>query len=76
MPELITICWSNGRPYQAIYGVQGAMEIFNPSEPKVYTVMEEILKEVNQQFPSEYIHLGMSMQDSFVSFRLEIDLIT
>jgi N-acetyl-beta-hexosaminidase len=58
MPELITPCWANGKPYQAIYGVQGAMEIFNPSEPRVYETMNELLREVQQKFPVNYIHLG------------------
>ncbi len=59
MPELITVCWANGKPYQAIYGVQGAMEIFNPSEPRVYLIMEAFLKEIKDRFPSNYIHLGI-----------------
>lgn len=59
MPELLTVCWANGRPYQAIYGTQGEMEIFNPSEPRVYSVMEALLQEVQETFPSNYIHLGM-----------------
>ncbi len=58
MPHLITVCWANGKPYQAIYGVQGEMEIFNPSEPRVYTTMEALLREVKERFPSNYIHLG------------------
>ena len=59
MPELITVCWHNGLPYQEIYGVQGKMEIFNPSEPRVYTTMDTLLREVKRRFPSNYIHLGM-----------------
>ncbi len=59
MPELITVCWANGKPYQPIYGVQGAMEIFNPSEPRVYSTMNGLLREVKDRFPSNYIHLGM-----------------
>jgi len=59
MPELITVCWANGKPYQPIYGVQGAMEIFNPSEPRVYSAMDGLLREVKDRFPSNYIHLGM-----------------
>jgi hypothetical protein len=58
MPELITVCWENGKPYQAIYGTQGAMEIFNPSEPHVYSTMDTLLREVKGRFPSNYIHLG------------------
>lgn len=60
MPELITVCWANGKPYQAIYAVQGEMEIFNPSEPRVYSTMHALLEEVKGKFPSNYIHLGMS----------------
>ncbi len=58
MPELITVCWADGKPYQAIYGIQGEMEIFDPSEPRVYTTMEALLQEVKERFPSNYIHLG------------------
>ncbi|CAF0777561.1 unnamed protein product [Adineta steineri] len=59
MPELITVCWSHGKPYQAIYSVQGEMEIFNPSEPRVYSTMDALLREMKERFPSNYIHLGM-----------------
>ncbi|CAF5047457.1 unnamed protein product, partial [Rotaria sp. Silwood1] len=59
MPQLITVCWANGKPYQAIYGTQGEMEIFNPIEPRVYSTMDSLLREVKSRFPSNYIHLGM-----------------
>lgn len=59
MPELITVCWSNGKPHQAIYSIQGHMEIFNPTEPRVYSTMEALLREIHQRFPSNYVHLGM-----------------
>ncbi|UJR22803.1 hypothetical protein I4U23_025834 [Adineta vaga] len=59
MPELITVCWTHGKPYQAIYSIQGQMEIFNPSEPRVYSTMDALLREVKERFPSNYIHLGM-----------------
>jgi N-acetyl-beta-hexosaminidase len=61
MPELITLCWADGKPYQEIYGIQGEMEIFNPSEPLVYSTMEALLQEVKDRFPSNYIHLGRSI---------------
>ncbi len=61
MPELITVCWAHGKPNQAIYSVQGEMEIFNPSEPRVYSTMDSILREVKDRFPSNYIHLGKNM---------------
>ncbi|CAF2083000.1 unnamed protein product [Rotaria magnacalcarata] len=59
MPELITVCWADGKPYQAIYGTQGEMEIFNPIEPRVYSTMDALLREVKSRFPSNFIHLGM-----------------
>jgi len=59
MPELITTCWAHGKPNQSIYSVQGEREIFNPSEPKVYTVMDGLIREIKQRFPSNYVHLGM-----------------
>ena len=58
MPELITVCWANGKPYQLIYAVQGEMEIFNPSVPAVYSTMNALLREVQGRFPSNHIHLG------------------
>ena len=64
MPELITVCWANGKPYQAIYGTQSEMEIFNPIEPRVYATMEELLREIKNRFPSNYIHLGKSDKDN------------
>ncbi len=59
MPELITVCWANGKPYHAIYATQVEMEIFNPSVPRVYSTMDTLLREVKGRFPSNYIHLGM-----------------
>jgi N-acetyl-beta-hexosaminidase len=61
MPELITVCWAHGKSYQEIYSIQGQMEIFNPSEPKVYSTMDALLREVKERFPSNYIHLGKEM---------------
>jgi hypothetical protein len=58
MPELLTPCWSDGKPYQPIYGVQADMETFNPSEPRVFSTMNALLREVKDRFPSNYIHLG------------------
>ena len=59
MPELITVCWAHGKPYQAIYSIQGEMEIFNPIEQRVYSTMDALLREIKERFPSNYVHLGM-----------------
>jgi len=59
MPELITVCWAHGKAYQPIYSTQGETEIFNPSEPRVYSTMDALLREVKERFPSNYIHLGI-----------------
>jgi N-acetyl-beta-hexosaminidase len=59
MPELITVCWHNGQPMQALYSVQGQMEIFNPIESRVYSTMDTLIREIQERFPSNYIHLGM-----------------
>jgi N-acetyl-beta-hexosaminidase len=59
MPELITVCWGHGKPLQSFYSIQGEMEILNPSEPRVYSAMDALLREVKERFPSNYIHLGM-----------------
>ena len=58
MPELLTPCWADNKPYQPIYGVQADMEIFNPSEPRVFSTMDALLREVKDRFPVNYIHLG------------------
>ena len=68
MPELITVCSAHGKPRQAIYSVQGEMEIFNPSEPRVYSTMDTLLREVKDRFPSNYIHLG---KDTLLLKRIE-----
>ena len=59
MPELLTPCWADGKPYQPIYGVQADMEIFNPSEPRVFSTMDGLLREIKDRFPANYIHLGI-----------------
>lgn len=57
-PEFITVCWKDGKPYQPIFGVQGAAEIINPTNEYVYPVLRDILTEFRDLFPDEYIHLG------------------
>jgi len=57
-PQFITECWANGKPRQAIYSVQGQAEILNPTLEDMYPVLENILAEIKQVFPDEYIHLG------------------
>ena len=62
MPELITTCWGHGKAAQAFYSIQGEREIFNPSEPRVYSTMDTLLREVKERFPSNYIHLGRKLK--------------
>ncbi len=77
MPELLTVCWNDGKPYQPIYGRQGAMEVFNPSEPRVYSTMDAVLREVKDRFPSNYIHLGRRTNYlSMMQYSLLFDLIS
>ena len=56
--EFITVCWNEGKPYQAIYSVQGKSEIFNPTLEDLYPLLETILGEFKSVFQDEYIHLG------------------
>lgn len=59
LKEFITVCWSNGLPYQAIYSVQGEAEIFNPTLEALYPMVKDVLSEIKSVFVDEYIHLGM-----------------
>jgi hypothetical protein len=56
--EFITVCWKDGKPYQAIYSVQGQAEILNPTLESLYPVLRDVLNEFKSIFPDEYIHLG------------------
>ena len=57
--EFITVCWKDGKPFQAIYSVQGKAEIFNPTLEELYPLLEDVLKEFKSVFQDDYIHLGM-----------------
>lgn len=48
-PEILTAC-------EGVY--QGTFGPIDPSNEYVYTFMEQLLNEVAQVFPDEYIHLG------------------
>ena len=59
---LITPCWGDGLdggPYVADYPNHGTAEILNPMDEYVYDVMREIYTEIVDDFPDEYVHLGM-----------------
>ena len=55
----MTICWNNGKPYQAIYSVQAEAEILNPTLEGLYPVLRDILSEFKDVFVDDYIHLGL-----------------
>jgi hexosaminidase len=57
-PEFLTVCWNDGKPYEAIYGVQGKSEIFNPTVETMYPVLKDLLGEIKDLFVDDYIHLG------------------
>ena len=59
---LITPCWGEGLeggPYVPNYPHHGAAEVLNPMDEYVYGVMDEIYQEIVEDFPDEYVHLGM-----------------
>ncbi|CAF0835951.1 unnamed protein product [Didymodactylos carnosus] len=64
-PELITDCWKDGKPNQAIYAVHGEREIFDVTKPVVYDIMKTLLNEMHQVFPDGYMHLGTVLQMKF-----------
>jgi hexosaminidase len=57
--EFITVCYHDGKPFQAIYSIQGEAEIFNPTLEGLYPVLENVLDEITKLFVDDYIHLGM-----------------
>lgn len=58
--DLITTCYGDdGTPFVEVYAKHAKAEILDPTNDKVYQVMNEIFQEVHQLFPDEYIHLGM-----------------
>lgn len=57
--ELITECWSDGKPLQAIYNFHGAREILNPIRNYTYDFLNGLISEVKATFRDPYVHLGM-----------------
>lgn len=57
--ELLTVCWRNGEPYQAVYDKHADMEILNPIQNFTYEFVGNLFKEVKESFRDPYIHLGM-----------------
>ena len=58
--ELLTDCYNDSTPRQAIYGVHAEREILDPTKPEVYQFLNDLFKEVKNVFKYEpYIHLGM-----------------
>ncbi|KAJ8300162.1 hypothetical protein KUTeg_021681, partial [Tegillarca granosa] len=57
--KLITPCWVNGRPEQAVYGKHGKFELLNPILNTTYKFVRDLYEEIAEVFPDKYIHLGM-----------------
>lgn len=57
--ELITVCWNDSKPLQAVYGQHGAREILNPIQELTYEFIKNLIIDVKNTFRDEYIHLGM-----------------
>jgi hexosaminidase len=61
-PGLITPCWGKGLPggpYVPKYPSYGPAEILNPMLDSTYTFLDQLFREIAEDFPDEYIHLGM-----------------
>ncbi|CAF0912542.1 unnamed protein product [Brachionus calyciflorus] len=58
-PDLITICWKDGKPFQEIYNFHGKREILNPIQNFTYEFVGELIKELKNVFKDPFIHLGM-----------------
>ncbi|KAK2170988.1 hypothetical protein NP493_1119g00004 [Ridgeia piscesae] len=62
LPKLLTPCWGDGMdggPYVPNYPLHGAAEVINPTEEYTYQVLETLYGEIVQDFPDEYVHLGL-----------------
>jgi len=49
----------DGGPYVPNYPLHGAAEVINPTEEYTYQVLETLYGEIVQDFPDEYVHLGL-----------------
>ena len=62
LSELITPCWGDGvtgGPSVPNFPIHGAAEIMNPMSEFTYDFLEELYTEITEDFPDEYVHLGM-----------------
>ncbi len=59
LTELLTVCWSDNKPYQAVYNLHGEREILNPIQEYTYSFVGDLIKEFMLTFPDPFIHLGM-----------------
>ena len=60
--DLITPCWGEGEeggPNVPNYPEHGAREILNPMSEYTYEVLDKLYKELAEDFPDQYVHLGM-----------------
>lgn len=48
-----------GKPYTGVYGVHGEYEILNPTLEETFEYIADLLLELKDIFPDEYVHLGM-----------------
>lgn len=56
---MITECWSDDKPLQAIYNLHGQREILNPIQEYTYEFLKNLYIEIKETFVDPYIHLGM-----------------
>ena len=59
---LLTSCWGdgkNGGPNVPNYPLHGAAEVINPVQEYTYRIMKALYAEIVQDFPDEYVHLGL-----------------
>ncbi|KAK7471603.1 hypothetical protein BaRGS_00035766 [Batillaria attramentaria] len=58
-PDLLTPCWSDGKPYTAEYGQHTDRENFDPSRETTFQFLEEFMNDVASVFPDQFLHAGM-----------------
>ncbi|CAG5116733.1 unnamed protein product, partial [Candidula unifasciata] len=59
IPELLTSCWSDGKPNQFVPNLHADMENMDPSSNYTFEFLAEFFQEIKDLFVDNYLHLGM-----------------